>query len=77
MVNTNLNWSVSLYSFMEIISGNMGTGFEIPKLDLAIFSPLIKGSDHCSLHFLRIFFSGEGAGEGQYPKRQNSSYKCF
>lgn len=64
MVNTNLNWSVSLYSFMEIISGNMGTGFEIPKLDLAIFSPLIKGSDHCSLHFLRIFFF-RGGGRGR------------
>lgn len=33
-----------------------------PNLTLFCFSPLIKGSDHCSLHFVEsYFFSEEGA----------------
>lgn len=48
-----------------------------PNLTLPCFSPLIKGSDHFRLHFLRvIFFLGEGTRERQY-KRQNLLYKCF
>lgn len=35
-----------------------------PNLTLFCFSPLMKGSDHCSLRFLRvIFFRGWGSAQ--------------
>lgn len=63
MVNTNLNWDISLYSFMEIVNGNMGPGFKIPKLDLALFFPTNKRKWSLQSSFFEsYFFRGGGKG---------------
>lgn len=74
MVNTNLNWGVSLYSFMEIVNGNMVTRFEIPKLDLVLFFPSNERKWSLQSSFFESYFF---QGMGQCTKRQNLLYKWF
>lgn len=49
-----------------------------PSLTLPCFSPLIKGSDHCSLHFLRVFFfQGRGRGKGSTQRDKIHRINAF
>lgn len=65
MVNTNLNWGISLYSFMETVHGNVGTGFGIPKLDLALFFPTNKRKRSFQTSFFESYFFFRGGYKGK------------